>query len=92
MSIIYSTQQDRHIDTDYEELEKVDYNWDIPTLKKMAQRIKREEDRIAGKCTCQYDQASRYIDESGLQHSKNCSMSDEQLSAEVLEDINTDNY
>lgn len=29
MSIIYSTQQDRYIDTDHEELEKVDYNWDI---------------------------------------------------------------
>ncbi len=27
-------------------LKKVNYNWDIPTLKKMAQRIKREEDRI----------------------------------------------
>ena len=27
-------------------LKKVDYIWDIPTLKKMARRIKREEDRI----------------------------------------------
>ncbi len=58
MSIIYSTKQDRYIDTDHEE------------------------------CTCQYDQASRFIDESGLAHSKNCAMSDEQLCADVLDELN----